>query len=193
MIGGAGLLLAAALSAQGAAAPADSRREPLLKLEEEMLAAAEVLPPRIRALEEVRARCRFAGWLEGARRRKERAALEDDFEASLLRLQAAQKSYDLERRELRGRKKFEMVRGAMVGEVSEDSYAAASSRHKKVSVKIDAVLAWAAAARAAESEACSRPERRRAALRFAAKWTGICLAAAVLLAGAYYFAFLAAP
>ena len=133
------------------------------------------------------------GWLEGGRRRKERAVVEDDFEASLLRLQAAQKSYDLERRELRGRKKFEMVRGAMVGEVSEDSYAAASSGHKKVSVKIDAVLAWAAAARAAESEACSRPERRRAALRFAAKWTGICLAAAVLLAGAYYFAFLAAP
>lgn len=158
-----------------------------------MLAAAEVLPPRIRALEEVRARCRFAGWLEGESRRKERAALEGVFEESLLRLQAAQKSYDLERRELRGRKKFEMVRGAMVAEVSEDSYAAVSSRHKKVSVKIDAVLAWALTARAAESEACSRPERRRAALQSAAKWTGICLAAAALLAGALYFAFLAAP
>ena len=193
MIGGAGLLLAAAVWVRGAQPPAAPPREPLLKLEEEMLAAAELLPPRIRALEEVRARCRFAGWLERGRSRKERFALEGVFEESLLRLQAAQKAYDLERRELRGRKKFEMVRGAMIGKVSEDSYAAVSSRHKKVSVRIDAVLAWAAATRAAESEACSRPERRRAALRFAAKWTGICLAAAAVLAGALYFAFLAAP
>ncbi|MEK7747016.1 MAG: hypothetical protein AAB576_10145, partial [Elusimicrobiota bacterium] len=61
MIGPAGLLLAAAVWARGAAASTDSEaalprviprshapaappREPLLELEEEMLAAAEVLP-----------------------------------------------------------------------------------------------------------------------------------------------------
>ena len=196
MSGLAGLFLAMAVSAQRTGAstePPRGERETLRMLEKDMTLYAEGLPPLVRRLEELRARCRFARRGEWPRLKAERISLEKDFHARMNRLNAAQAAFDQARRDRRARGRLDVVRGALAGAIIDEGYESLSAAHKRNSVKTDSLIAWAGDALAAETEACSRPERRRATLLFFAKWAGICLSAAALLAGALYFAFLAAP